>query len=126
MSMWACAFCDYGMMIDPVAESEILQRGGYDSLEELWEAGRCQYISEFTGAASCLDDRGECAWTDDWTFDNDQIFYFGLGKQPALCHKAYESVEDIVEELKNDLNDLLPADFDFRSRLCCIVGTYYG
>lgn len=126
MSMCEYGYSDYGMIIDDVAEKEILKRGGYEDLDELWEDGRCQYVSEFSGTAYRLNEHGDCSWSEDYLFSNDRLFYFNLGKEPSLCRQAYSSVDEIVEELKNDLSDLLPDDFDIRSRLCFIAGTYWG
>ncbi len=126
MSMREYGYSDYGMIIDGIAEKEILKRGDYEDLYELWENGRCQYVSEFTGTAYRLNEHGDPTWSEDYMFDDDQLYYVGLGKEPALCRQAYSSVDEIVEELKNNLNDLLSDDFDIRSRLCFIAGTYWG
>lgn len=126
MSMHEYGYSDYGMIIDNAAEKEILERGEYEDLSELWEDGRCQYVSEFTGTAYRLNEHGDPTWSEDYMFDDDQLYYVGLGKEPSLCRQAYSSVYEIVEELKNNLNDLLPDDFDIRSRLCFIAGTYFG
>ena len=98
----------------------------YEDLYELWEDGRCKYVSGFIGTAYRLNEHGDPTWSEDYMFDDDQLYYVGLGKEPALCRQAYSSVDEIVEELKNNLNDLLPDDFDIRSRLCFIAGTYFG
>ena len=127
MAMREYGYSDYGMIIDDVAEKEILKRGGYEDLYELWGNGRCQYVSEFTGAAYRLNEYGDPIWSEDYMFfDDDQLYYVGLGKEPSLCRQAYSSVDEIVEELKNDLSDLLPDDFYIRSRLCFITGTCWG
>lgn len=126
MSMHEYGYSDYGMIIDNAAEKEILERGEYADLSELWKDGRCQYVSEFTGTAYRLNAHGDPTWSEDYMFDGDQLYYVGLGKEPSLCRQAYSSVDEIVEEVKNDLSDLLPDDFDIRSRLCFIDGTYFG
>lgn len=123
MSMNEYGFFDYGMIIDSVAAKEILGRGGYEDLGELWDEGRCQFICEFTGAAHCLDDYGHPSWKGDYIFEDDELYYVPLSRTPSLCCQAYSSVDEIVEETKFNLNDLLPEDFDIRNRLCLIEGT---
>jgi len=126
MSMHDYGYADYGMVIDGAVMKAILESGEYEDLDDLWDDGRCQYVSEFTGTAYRLNEFGDCTWTDGFEFDNDQLYYFSFGKEPSLCRQAYSSVDEIVEELRNNLSDLLPDDFDIRSRLCFITGTYWG
>ena len=58
--------------------------------------------------------------------DYDGIFYIPVSKYPTLFKKAYNNMDEIVEEFKNKIGKCLSKDFDYRSSIRHIVGTYYG
>lgn len=60
------------------------------------------------------------------TFDDETIYYCGLKNASTLIKPAYSSLDEAAEELKDYYGMWFPNDFDFRSNICHITGTYYG
>lgn len=134
MSMSDYAVYDYGMLLDDEAALMLAYGIGYilddynpieSAKEELYEGGYCEYIGEFTGEAISLLDNGLEDWSNTKVFCGDTIHYIGL-RPPTLFYAPYKTMDDIVDELKESLGEYLPDDFDYRSRICSIVGTYFG
>lgn len=132
MSMNYYAVNDYGMILDNET-IEMICRSLYgedyenENGYELYDEGICEYISEFTGEATPITENG----TDDYrknseAYNGDTIFYVMLYWQPTLFQAAYYGIDDIVDELKHKLGEYLPDDYDYRSKIRHIVGTYYG
>lgn len=135
MSMKVYTIEDYGLVLDEDIINDIASQIFEDYTEntdiywgyELYEQGICEYIGEFTGATQTLKDDG----TDDWSRDIkdysvDAIFYIPVSKYPTLFKKAYNNMDEIVEEFKGKIGEYLSKDFDYRSSIRHIVGTYYG
>jgi hypothetical protein len=94
---------------------------------ELYEQDICEYVGEFTGEAQELTDEGTYTWHGNREYyDGDILVYVPLLKYPTLFKKAYNDMDEIIAELKDKLGEYLPDDFDYRSKLCHISGTYYG
>ena len=135
MSMRDYAIYDYGMILDEETTKLIVSKAfdniTYDDIcdlgYELYEKGICEYISEFTGEAQEVDDNGAGTWCGDTKeYDSDILFYVPLSNYPTLFKKAYSNMDEIISELKDKLGEYLPDDFDYRSRIRYICGTYYG
>ena len=135
MSMADYAVHDYGMLLDEDIVNDIASQIFEDYTEnsmaywgyELYDKGICEYISEFTGEAQEIDDNGTFAWgSAGELFNGDNIAYVPLCKYPTLFSKAYNNMEEIIKEFKTKLGKYLPENFDYRSRIRHICGTYYG
>ena len=133
MSMRDYAVDDYGMVLDAETakticlnlwddyDGEDYEDYGYD----LYSHEKCEYISEFTGEAYKIDDNGDIFGASD-SYDCESLYYISLWVYPSLFNKAYNSMDDIVAELKERIGKYLPEDFDYRSKIRHIIGTYYG
>ena len=134
MSMRDYAVDDYGLVLDGETIKFIVLKLDVEPLDEdtdmayiLYDEGICEYISEFTGEAYAINDDGYLNWSADCeSYRCDSVAYVPLAKYPTLFKRAYSSIEEIVDEFKIKLGKYLPEDFDYRSRICHIVGTYYG
>lgn len=135
MSMRDYAVNDYGLVLDEDTINDIASQIFEDYTEntdtywgyELYEKGICEWISEFTGEAQELTGDGVFTWGgDSKDYSCDAICYVPLSKYPTLFMKAYNNMDEIIDELKTKLGKYLTEDFDYRSRICHICGTYYG
>lgn len=135
MSMRDYAVDDYGLLLDKDTVNDIASQIFEDYTEnsddywgyELYDKGICEYVSEFTGEAQELTDDGAFIWGGAREYyDGDILVYVPLSKYPTLFKKAYNNMDEIIAELKEALGEYLPDDFDYRSKLCHISGTYYG
>lgn len=135
MSMRDYAMEDYGLVLDEDTINDIASQIFEDYTEntevywgyELYDRGICEYISEFTGEAQEIDDNGTFYWGGDYEgYSGEALCYVPLTKYPTLFKRAYNSMDEIVDEFKSKLGKYLPEDFDYRSKICHICGTYYG
>lgn len=134
MSMRDYAVDDYGLMLDKETVKTIITKIGVDIVDEdfdfsygLYDEGICEYISEFTGEAQRINDDGCFNWGNEYeSYRGDSIAYVPLNKYPTLFKRAYNNMEEIIDEFKSKLGEYLPEDFDYRSRICHICGTYFG
>ena len=135
MSMRDYAFYDYGMILDEETIKKIASKvpdntEHYDICDlgyELNDKGICEYVGSFTGEAQELTDDGAPTWCGDTKeYDNDMLFYVPLSNYPTLFKKAYNNMDEVISELKEKLGKYLPDDFDYRTRIHYICGTYYG
>lgn len=134
MSMRDYAVDDYGLLLDDEAMKMIVSKLDIEPLDEdediayiLYDHGICEYISEFTGEAQEVVDEGYAVWYGECKdYNNDVIAYVQASNYPTLFKKAYNNMSELVEEFKNKLSKYLPEDFDYRSRIRHICGTYYG
>lgn len=95
-----------------------------DGLEELKVS--CVHNSEFEGsAATLIFPEEKDVVPKEWEFDgSDDLWYIPLQKGPSLfAEQVYASGEEILQELKNQMNGILPEDFDYRSVLVSIEGS---
>ena len=93
----------------------------------LYNKGVCEYISDFTGESICITDDGIISWGADCEdYQSEVIAYVPLSKYPKLFKKAYENIDEIVTELKSNLGEYLPDNFNYRSKIRHISGTYFG
>lgn len=137
MSMGYYAMTDYGLVLDndtiKVIASKVFvddydeNESAYDLGYDLYENGICELTSEFTGEAQELTDNGEVTWgCNSKQYNADFIVYIPLSRYPTLFKKAYNNMEEVVGELKSKVGKYLPDDFDYRSNICYICGTYFG
>lgn len=134
MSMRDYAVDDYGLVLDEETIKVIISRLGVELLDEdtdikyiLYDEGICEYISEFTGEAQPVRDDGYFDWCKDSEhYNNDAICYVQVSTYPTLFKQAYNNMEEIIDEFKIKLGEYLTEDFDYRSRIRHISGTYYG
>ena len=95
-------------------------------LDELYEKGIVEYISEFTGESTEIDDEGKSIWNSGETYDSDRIYYVSVWSYSTLFKAAYENMDALVSEFKVRLGEYLPDGFDYRGNIRHIVGSYYG
>lgn len=134
MSMRHYAFDDYGLVLDKetvkIIASQVFDdytEDETDTVFDLCDKGICECIGEFTGEAHELSDDGMFSWYDDSrSYDYELIAYIPLKNYPTLFKQAYKNMDEIVEEMKSKIGEYLPEDFDYRSRICHISGTYYA
>lgn len=96
-----------------------------DVVEDVVDELGLYYISEFYGDAMMMDDKVDC-FTSFENYEDDVIYYLPLKRRPSLFKTAYSSVEEIVKEIKDQIGKYLPDDFDYRTYICEIQGSYYG
>lgn len=129
---------EYALVIDEDTMYQLAEKICKDFNKDDWDmdqtgyeedvATECNldYISEFTGEALCIDDRGYASYYDYTYYGCDYIYYLPL-KFPTLFTPAYESMQDLINECRSSkLAKYLPKDFDYRSNVRYVVGTYYG
>lgn len=133
MSMRDYAVNDYGLVLDEqtikIIASKIFDDFADDDCDwgyELYNKGICKYISEFTGAAMSICDDGTLDWRHAYTYCDDVIYYVPITRISTLFKAAYKNMEKLVNEFKTELGEYLPDDFDYRSRIRQICGTYFG
>ena len=135
MSMRDYAVDDYGLVLDEETVRIIASKVFDDYKEnesatalafDLYDHGICEYISEFTGEAQELDGQGMYWGGDSKDYSCDVIVYVHATNYPTLFRKAYNNMDELVEEFKEKIGEYLPEDFDYRSRIRHISGTYFG
>ena len=126
MSMRYYGFHAYGLLLDG---DELKRYFAPSDSEEAWEiADRIGLCCEgdFSGDAFPINDDGTEEWWSPDSFDGDPIYYAPISRYPSLVSAVYKSIDEIVSELRQQLCQYLPQDFDYRSHLRSIVGVYYG
>ena len=133
MSMRDYAVSDFGLLLDEetikIIGSKVLEdyTDEDDMVYGLYDKGICEYISDFTGESICITDDGIISWGADCEdYQSEVIAYVPLSKYPTLFKKAYENIDEIVAEFKSNLGEYLPDDFNYRSKIRHISGTYFG
>ena len=136
MSMRDYAVDDYGLVLDEETVKLIASKviDDYNEDEdvigvwayELYDKGICEYVSDFTGEAQELDGQGLYWGGDSIEYYGDVVVYVQATHYPTLFRKAYNNMDELVAEFKNKVGEYLPEDFDYRSRIRHICGTYFG
>lgn len=140
MSMRDHATDDYGLVLDEETVWLIAKLFDPDALKEyspdivyidelqylLYEEGIVELISSFTGEALMINDDGSDNYGDSNTYSEDIIVFVQVSNYPTLFKNAYNNMDELVEEFKRKVGAYLPDNFDYRSRIRHIVGTYYG
>lgn len=138
MSMRDYGVNDYGLIVNEETMKLIASKAVKEFTEEdyeedpryyadeLYEAGIIEYIGEFTGESMEIGDDGSNLWSSGEQYDCDSIYYVSLWNHSTLFKAAYENMDALIDELKEHVGEYLPNDFDYRSNIRHIVGTYYG
>lgn len=135
MSMRDYAVDDYGLLLTEevmkIIASKFRQNmedaDDYDDGDILYEEGICEYISDFTGEAMHVADDGSNNWVKlGRDYRGDSIYYVSTSSYPTLFKAAYENMDALIAEFKEKVGEYLPEDFDYRSNIRHIVGTYFG
>ena len=135
MSMRAYAVNDYGMLLTEETMKIIASKAydDFDDMEEdeygdaLYDDGICEYIGDFTGEAELILDDSLDNWIRSGeSYSGDQIYYIPVNSYPTLFKPAYENMDALIAEFKEKVGEYLPEDFDYRSNIRHIVGTYFG
>jgi len=56
----------------------------------------------------------------------DYFYFLDLNRSPSLFHTAYADFEEIIQEVKSRIGDILPPDFPFEEYLLEILGETWG
>lgn len=140
MSMQNYGVNDYGLLVDYetlklMAEAKLGDEFDPDDFfgndvsyaEEFYEEGILDYIGDFTGETCRICDDGTDAWGGEAeAYREDWLAYIPCDLQPSLFKRAYRDVNEIIEEMKQKVGDLLPEDYDYRNNIVHVVGTYFG
>lgn len=135
MSMRDYAVSDYGLLLDEetikVIASNLFDDFSEDEKEDwsylLYDNGICEYISEFTGESIPIREDGHVSWGGDGEdYRCETIVYVPTSNFPTLFEKAYENIDEIIDEFKGKVGEYLPDGFDYRGKLRHISGTYFG
>lgn len=127
MSMRDYAVHDYGIVF---GEKEIefaskilnIEDDDYEVAEEIG----LEIISEFTGEANAINNKGISNYDNSINFNDDVIMYGSIKKWSSLFSAAYSSMAELVQELKDSYGKYLPNDFDYANNIREISGTYFG
>ena len=138
MSMRDYAVDDYGMLMTSETMKMVASKACdnyteeayaedvWSFHEELYDKGIVEYISSFTGESIVINDLGESVWCSGESYGDDVIYFVPTRRISMLFRAAYRDMNELVAEFKERLGEYLPDDFDYRSKLCHISGTYYG
>lgn len=131
---------DYGLLVDYgtlklMAEAKL---GDDFDPDDFWsdevsyatdfcEEGILEYIGDFTGGTCLISDDGTDAWGGEANvYREEWIAYIPCDRQSTLFKRAYRDVDEIIEEMKQKVGELLPDDYDYRKNIVHVVGTYFG
>jgi hypothetical protein len=129
------AVSDYGLLLDEetikVIASKLFDDFSENEKEDwaylLYDNGICEYISDFTGEALPIREDGYVSWYDDGeNYRCETIAFIPTSNFPTLFKKAYENIDEIIDEFKQKVGEYLPDGFDHRGKLRHISGTYFG
>ena len=106
--------------LDDDAAQEILDEKDIDNT----------HCSSFEGSASSLFQNAEGQSIAGYNYDDDYIAYIPAEKGPDLFSAAYDSAEELAQELLAKLNGILPDNMrlelkDIMPYVCEISGTYF-
>ena len=139
MAMQHYAVNDYGLYLDFETlkhmasklckdySPEAFADDEWDFLFDLYERGYVEYMSEFTGEATAIQDTGEPMWgVPHQVYRYDACWYAPARKQSRMFGAAYETMDEVIAEFRDRIGEYLPDDFDYRKNLCLVCGTYFG
>ena len=95
---------------------------------EMAEIMGLEYVSDFTGEAIQLDERGDDDFGKDvQTYSCVSIFYFPIGSYSSLFQVAYQSPEELSRCMKCSYSKWLPDDLDeIYKGIRHIIGSTFG
>ena len=135
MSMRDYAVSDYGLLLDEetikIIASKLFDDFSEDEKEDwaylLYDNGICEYISDFTGEAMRISDNGGIIWSSDCEdYCHEIIAYVPVSNFPTLFKKAYENIDEMIDEFKGEVGEYLPDGFDYRGKIRHISGICFG
>lgn len=140
MSMQDYGVNDYGLLVNYetlklMAEAKLGDEFDPDDffgndvsyVVDFYEEGILEYIGDFTGETCQICDDG----TDEWggemeNYREEWIAYISCDRQPTLFRRAYRDVDEIIEEMKQKVGELLPDDYGYRKNIVHVIGAYFG
>lgn len=87
------------------------------------------YIGNFEGEANPFwsDTDQERTSRMEWhEYFGDTVYYLPLSKNPSLTSAAYNSIDEIVNEFRNDLKGFLPDDYPIEDHMYIISGVFFS
>ena len=140
MSMQDYGVNDYGLLVDYetlklMTEAKLgddfdpddFWGGEVSYATDFYEDGILEYIGDFTGQSCRIDDDGRDAWGGEVeNYREEWMTYIPCDRQSTLFERAYRNVDEIIEEMKQKVGELLPDDYDYRKNIVHVVGTYFG
>ena len=135
MSMRDYAVDDYGLLLKADTIKLIASKALEDFEEvdeddyeyELYDMGVFDHISNFCGETIHINDDGsDDYWRMNESYSEDPICYVAVSLFPTLFKAPYTNMEELIGEFKDKIGEYLPEDFDYRSNIRHIVGTYFG
>lgn len=127
MSMRIYGIDDYGFVIIGEAFDEMNKRFDEARGVEVWDfldwlSDNACTSPDFEGSLFPIDDTNLNAICEECFADT--LYYFPLNNYPTLFTKAYNSMDDIINEIKEKADGLLPDDFPIENYIVHITGTY--
>lgn len=136
MSMRNYAVDEYGLLIDDAAiryvarnlKKNNVEEPDWDDIAAAEEELDCYYTSEFYGEAFAIRDDGRDDYDSDTRllFDGDVLYLIPLRRYPTLFSTAYNNMQEVIAEVRQGVERLLPQDFDYRNHLRHVIGSYVG
>ena len=131
MRDYACE--NYGLVLSKDVMKLICEKEFVDEPVEdeeygmaLYDADICNCMGNFTGEALYVNDDGSDNWGHSQHYNCDSVYYVPANKYPTLFKTAYKDIDELIAEFKEKVGEYLPEDFDCRSNIRHIVGTYFG
>ena len=130
MSMDISVFHSYGLLISENSISKILSY-----LLPIWKTKEPDLYNRFSGADPFPDLYGNadalryyriCDQEASEQEIGDYFYFLDLNRSPSLFHTAYADFEEIIQEAKSRIGDILPPDFPFEEYLLEILGETWG
>lgn len=112
-------------LLDNFTEKE-WENDKYGCVEEVVDKLGIKSIGDFSGEAFAINDNGESDWSNTDIYSGDSIYYVGISVYPSLFRCAYRDIDELITEFKGKIGEYLPDNFDYRSSVRHIVGTYFG
>ena len=117
MSMDISVFHSYGLLISENSISKILSY-----LLPIWKTKE----PDLYGNADALRYYRICDQEASEQEIGDYFYFLDLNRSPSLFHTAYADFEEIIQEVKSRIGDILPPDFPFEEYLLEILGETWG
>ena len=141
MSMREYAVYDYGLLLTDETMKALVKKHCEDFTEEDFEVdefgfyeavestfgGHIEYVSEFIGEAKYIEDDGTCSWgCDSVYYSASYLYYIPMDRALSLFKAAYKNMDEMIADFKERIGKYMPEDFDYRTNMRYIVGTYWG
>lgn len=127
MSMRNYSFSDYGIVLNGLLDTDILEELAEDEIV---------VTLPFTGDAFPLDDSGHPEWNEAEMFNDEAIYYISLQMSPSFFKATYSDMKELVADMlaryrkvrRSDKSRRLPVltAKKVRKLLRMVDGTYYG